>query len=256
MNILLTNDDGIDSGGLQKLALALRCRGHRVFVIAPDVNRSGISHALSLFGGPVKLTAQGEDTWSCSGYPVDCVVVALKGALPLKPDLVISGINCGANLGTDIIYSGTAAAARQASLNGVPAIALSLVGNSPFNWDMAATWSVDHLEELLSFWRGMSFVNVNIPNNPDFPRGMAVAWPAAKRYNDSLSIMEAPDGKRWCFLDADEDNEIPEAGSDCDIICRNLVSVSPVYNYPAVLRDLCPSPSDNFVKVTGRAGGE
>ena len=258
MNILLTNDDGIRSEGIQKLAQILRSReNHRVFVIAPDVNRSGVSHALSLFNGPIKLSAIGEDTWSCSGYPVDCVLAALKGALAEKPDLVISGINRGANLGTDIIYSGTASAARQASLSGVPAIALSLAGDGPFYWDMAVSWSADNLEKLLTYWREQTFVNVNIPNAPLYPEGMVTSWPAAKRYRDSLSIVHTQDGNRWCFLNAAEDTAVPETGSDCDIISRKLVSVSSVYNYPAVMREFCPGATmDKLVKVAGNAGGE
>ena len=257
MNILLTNDDGINSGGIQELARVLRSRkGLKVFVIAPDTNRSGISHALSILNGPVKLSRVEEDTWSCSGYPADCIIAALKGALPEHIDLVLSGINQGANLGTDIIYSGTVAAARQASLYGIPSIALSLVGDAPFCWDMAASWAANHLEELLAYWREHTFVNVNIPNGPGFPEGMAAAWPAVKRYNDTLSTMTAPDGSRWCFLAAAEEKVVPEAGSDCDIIFRNLVSVSSVYNYPAVTRDLCPgAPADKLFTVNGYARG-
>ncbi|MCL1991324.1 MAG: 5'/3'-nucleotidase SurE, partial [Spirochaetes bacterium] len=119
MRILLTNDDGIKSPGLFLLADALRSGGHRVFVVAPDTERSGMSHSVTFFANPCKLRPLGEDTWSCSGTPADCVVVALNGGLPqlslaggAPPDLVLSGINRGANLGTDVVYSGTAAAAR------------------------------------------------------------------------------------------------------------------------------------------------
>ena len=256
MNILLTNDDGIDSEGLQKLAWILRSRQkYKVSVIAPDTNRSGISHALSIFNGPVKLSALGPDTWSCSGYPADCIIAGLKGVLSEWPDLVLSGINRGANLGTDIIYSGTASAARQASLAGIPAIALSLVGNEPFYWDMAASWSADHLEELLAYWREDTFVNVNIPGNSGLPEGMATAWPAVKNYRDTLSVMTAPDGSRWCFLEAVDDiSAVSEQGSDCETVSRNFVSVSTVYNHPAVLRDFCPgAPADHLVQVIGYA---
>ena len=241
MNILLTNDDGIKSEGLQKLAEILRSRlKHRVYVIAPDHNRSGISHALSLISGPVKLTRQEEDTWSCSGFPADCVILGLMGELPVRPDLIISGINQGENLGTDIIYSGTASAARQGSLAGIPALALSLAGRGDFCWDMAASWSADHLGELVALWRENTFVNVNIPNCPGGPEGMAMAWPAVKRYQDILKVMPLSDDTRWFFLAAGEELAVKEAGSDWDVVSRNLVSVSPVYNYPAVRRDLCP----------------
>ena len=241
MNILLTNDDGINSEGIQKLAEALRSRGnHKVTVVAPDTNRSGISHGLSVFFNPVKLSAKGEDAWACSGTPADCVIAALQGKFVLKPDLVISGINRGVNLGTDIVYSGTAAAARQASFAGIPALALSLESKGDYHWDMAASWSVDHLDELVAFWRKNTFVNVNIPNTAGGPEGIVATWPAMKKYNDKIELMEAPDGKIWCFLDIGPEFPAEEAGTDCDAVSRNFASVSTVYNFPVVLKDLCP----------------
>jgi 5'-nucleotidase len=254
MNILLTNDDGINSEGLQKLAEVLRSRDkYRVFIIAPEINRSGVSSAISIMNGPVKLSALEKDTWTCSGFPGDCVILGLNGALQEKPDLVLSGINKGENLGTDIIYSGTAAAARQASLLGTPAIALSLAANTGFCWDMAVSWSADHLEELLAFWRKDTFVNVNIPNNSDGPKGIAMAWPAVKRYRDIVRITDCNDGSRIGSMEAGMEPVSDEAGSDCDVVSRNFVSVSPVYNYSVVLRDLCPGSPD-YAAVEGREG--
>jgi 5'-nucleotidase len=254
MNILLTNDDGIASPGIRKLAEFLRAQGkYRVYIIAPDSNRSGVSHGLAILNGPVKLAPQGEDAWSCSGYPADCVIVAVLGGLPAKPDLVISGINEGANLGSDIIYSGTAAAARQASLMQIPALALSLAGKSPFCWDMAASWAADHLEELRGFWKEDTFVNVNIPNSPGGPSGIALAWPGVKHYHDSLEVMNAPDSSRWCFLAGGKGSETDEGGSDCDAVFRNLVSLSSVFNHPVVRRDLCPGVPE-YASAGSRSG--
>ncbi|MDR1802262.1 MAG: 5'/3'-nucleotidase SurE [Treponema sp.] len=244
MIILLTNDDGIDAEGIQKLAEVLRSRPeHRVYVIAPDANRSGVSHAISILNAPVKLTAAGADTWSCSGFPGDCVIIGMKGGLPERPDLVLSGINRGENLGTDIIYSGTAAAARQASLHGVPALAISLAGRggNDFCWDMAASWSADHLEELLAYWRKETFVNVNIPNNAAGPEGIAAAWPAVKDYRDVLTWANDPEGSRFFSLAAGEELILSERGCDCEVVSRNYVSVSTIYNYPAVAREFCPN---------------
>ena len=238
MNILLTNDDGINSDGIQKLAQKLSSNGkHRVFVIAPESNRSGISHAVSFFSGPLKISCLGENNWSCSGYPADCVIAAVNGILPVVPDLVLSGINRGSNLGIDIIYSGTAAAARQASLFGIPAIALSLAGAAPFCWDMAASWTVDHLEEILAYWKEHSFVNVNIPNGETYPSGITLASPSAKNHESSLSIMTAPDGTLFCFLEGDEHIRNPEPDSDYDVVYRRFVSVTPVYNHPMLMKE-------------------
>ena len=251
MNILLTNDDGINSDGLQKFADFLQNIGkNKVFVVAPEKNRSGISHGISIISGPLKLKSLNENTWSCSGYPVDCIICGLELMLPEKPDIVISGINRGANLGTDILFSGTASAARHASLKDIPAIALSLVGFGNYHWDMAVSWSVEHLEQLLSYWRKGSFVNVNIPNSPGGPDGYSLAWPAVKHYNDSITILDAPegslspDGNCFCFFVPKDGSIVNEAGSDCDMISRNFVSVSPIVNQPVILRELCPDAPD------------
>jgi len=245
MNILLTNDDGINSDGILRLAEALRSKGkHKVSVVAPDSNRSGVSHALSIFHNAVKISCLGEDTWSCTGYPADCIIAGINGLLSERPDLILSGINNGENLGTDIIYSGTAAAARQGGLGDIPSIALSLAGNAPYHWDMAVSWAVGHLEEMLSYWREYTFVNVNIPNSPDGPEGVITSWPAAKTYKDTLTMAVTSDGTRYCFLEGGEDTTFAESGSDCDVVSRNFVSISPIYNYPAIVRDLCPDAPD------------
>jgi 5'-nucleotidase len=232
MNILLTNDDGIDSPGLLLLAAALRDGGHRVLALAPDRNRSGSSHAIRFLWKPLKLSERGPDTWACSGSPADCVIVALLGGLPVKPDLVLSGINRGANLGTDLVYSGTAAAARQAGLGGLPAIALSLAGRDEFFWDMAVSWTLDHLEELRELWVPGTFVNVNIPNSSGGPGGLVRAFPARMIYEDVLSIHRAG-GHSWCFFEHGEVRAVPEAGSDWEAVAKNLAAVSPVSVHPA-----------------------
>ena len=256
MNILLTNDDGINSDGLQKLARALRSEGkHKVTIIAPDTNRSGISHALSILSNPVKLSRLEEDTWSCSGFPAECIIVGLKNLMSEWPDLIISGINQGANLGTDIIYSGTAAAARQASLAGIPGIAISLAGDDNYYWEMATSWVVDHLDDLQKFWKEETFVNVNIPNIQEGPLGIIASWPAVKIYKDRISAINTRDGSLFCFLEAGEEITKYESGSDCDVVSRNFVSVSPVCNFPSVLRELCPGAPD-YAAVAARGGKE
>ncbi|AEF80313.1 5'/3'-nucleotidase SurE [Leadbettera azotonutricia ZAS-9] len=245
MNILLTNDDGISANGLLKLAEVLRSRGeHNVFVLAPDSNRSGVSHGFTLLRNPLKLAEIDRDTYSCPGKPVDCAMLPILGGRPCKPDVVISGINHGANLGTDIIYSGTAAAARQAALLGVPGIALSLDGRKDFYWDMAANYAADHLDEFIALWKEDVFINVNIPNNPKGPSGQVQTWPAVKDYHDRIEFMKDPHGKDWVFFLSGKETVAPEAGSDYDAISKNLVSISPVCVYPVVRRDLCPGVPD------------
>jgi 5'-nucleotidase len=246
MEILLTNDDGIGCEGLGKLAGALRSRtDHRVRVLAPEINRSGVSHGLTVLGNPVKFTELGDDTWSCSGQPADCVILGVLGGLPgVKPDIVLSGINRGPNLGTDIVYSGTAAAARQAALMGIPAVAFSLAGHGDFCWDMAAEYAADHLGEFLDMWEEDTFINVNIPNTPSGPGGITKTWPALKNYHDRLELIKSEGGVGWCLLQAGEQTVEREDGSDWDAVSRNMVSVSPIFIHPVVSRHICTAAPD------------
>jgi 5'-nucleotidase len=243
MKILLTNDDGIDSPGILLLAAALREAGHRVLVFAPSSDQSGVSHAITFFHSPCKVSEVGEDTWACKGTPVDCVVLALMGGLPETPDLVISGINRGANLGTDIIFSGTAAAARQGAYYNIPSFAFSLVeagkdGKDPgglWHWDMAVSFIVENLDRIRGFWKPDSFINVNIPNRKEKPREIVHAFPSLRYYNDSIEIYHAPDGSRYCFTRAGEVSAKPEQGSDCEAVAGNNASLSAIYIHPSLL---------------------
>jgi 5'-nucleotidase len=266
MRILLTNDDGFRSPGILLLAAALREAGHRVFVVAPDRDRSGISHSISFINGPCKLTEVEQDTWVCEGDPADCIAVSLLGGVPelcletgpetppdaSPPDLVISGINRGANLGTDIIYSGTAAAARQGALAGIPSLALSLVEGAVWNWDMAVIFVMENLEEMAAGWKSDSFINVNIPNQHDFPSGMIHTFPSLRYYNDRIDVYHAPDGCRYCFIRAGEispfrgaplskGGAVPQGigeKSDWEAVEKNFASLSRIYVHPVLLESV------------------
>ncbi len=242
MNILLTNDDGVSSPGISLLAGALRVAGHRVFTLAPDCNRSGVSHAISFLNGPCKLTEIEEDTWSCSGTPADCVILALMGGLPpmgdSKPDLVISGINRGANLGTDIVYSGTAAAARQAVFFGIPALALSLVEGERWYWETVVSFAVENLEEMRAFWKADTFINVNFPNREEPPLGFRPAFPARRRYNDSVTVFKPASGGVYCFTEGGKTGAVHAPGSDYEAVAGNYASMSSVFIYPVSMEDV------------------
>ena len=253
MNILLTNDDGIESQGILKLAEALRSRDKdTVNILAPDSDRSAISHGFSLLKNPLRLVKKTDDTWTCSGTPVDCVILAVLGALPCKPDVIISGINHGPNIGTDIIYSGTAAAARQGALMGIPSIAVSLDGREKYNWAMAAKCFSDHLDEFINIWKDDIFVNVNIPNSEEGPDGVAVTWPARNKYNDTLSNIKHGN-KDWFLLDWGNETFEDHKGTDRDAVSNNKISISPVYIHPVVRMDLCPDAQD--YAAVGKRGG-
>jgi 5'-nucleotidase len=152
------------------------------------------------------------------------------------PDLVLSGINQGPNLGTDIIYSGTAAGARQAVLHGVPGIALSLAGLKPFFWDKTVRFAIEHLDEFVCSWQPDTFVNVNFPNTPDGPVGTAFTFPSHRIYHDTLDVYDASDGKKYCFVQGGDVETVYEDESDWDAVSRNLVSVCPVYMHPTGIK--------------------
>jgi 5'-nucleotidase len=246
MEILLTNDDGIGCEGLGKLAEAMRSRtNHKVWVLAPEINRSGVSHGLTILGNPVKFMELEKNTWTCSGQPADCVIAGILGGIPdMKPGIVVSGINRGPNLGTDIIYSGTAAAARQAALMGIPAVAFSLAGHSDFCWNMAAEYAADHLGEFLDMWEEDTFINVNIPNNPSGPGGVKKTWPALKNYHDRIETVKSGGGVSWLMLQAGDQTVEREDGSDWDTVSRNMVSASPIFIHPVVSRHACAAAPD------------
>jgi 5'-nucleotidase len=146
MRILVSNDDGVDAPGIKMLAAVLRDAGHEVMVVAPDRDRSGASNSLTL-DLPVRVKRIDHYTCSVAGTPTDCVHLALTGMLEYDPDIVVSGINNAANLGDDVIYSGTVSAAMEGRFLGLPAVAMSLVTHNPDpkNFETAARAAVEML---------------------------------------------------------------------------------------------------------------
>jgi len=249
MRILLTNDDGVTSPGITLLAGALRDAGHRVFIVAPEKNRSGSSHSILFLDEPIKIKEVEKDTWSCSGSPADCVIIALLGGVPeidittpqdyslnleKAPDVILSGINMGANLGTDLVYSGTAAAARQGSFFGIVSIALSLVDNhiGIYHWEPVLSYITEKLPEFMSFWKSGSFVNINFPNNGKKPASLVPTFPSLRYYNDRIERYTAPDGTIYCFAKTGKVGNIPAQGSDWAEVLKNNAAISVVRSEP------------------------
>jgi 5'-nucleotidase len=164
--ILLTNDDGIDAPGLNHLAETLRPFG-RLFVVAPQTERSGASHSLTL-GQPIKVQELGQDRFAIDGTPVDCVLYALRRFLPRPPTWVVSGANRGSNLGDDTLYSGTVGAASIAALHGFCSFAVSLDGTcGKLHWESAA-YALENLLKGPYDWDAFQgrVININVPNVP------------------------------------------------------------------------------------------
>lgn len=160
MKILLTNDDGFDAVGLRELDSVLSRAGHEVWVCAPSGQRSASSHAIHLHS-PVEVKKLSERHYACSGFPADCVLYAVMGAVPMgRPDVVISGINNGYNVSTDLVYSGTAGAAAEGCVRGYAAIAVSCAGNA---FPDAAAFTLKYLETFTEICPPGCYININVP---------------------------------------------------------------------------------------------
>lgn len=225
--ILLTNDDGIDADGLRALESALATLGD-VWTVAPASEQSAVSHAITLWH-PVRIHARGSQRFAVTGTPTDCVYIAMSKILPSRPALCVSGINHGANLGDDVIYSGTVAGAAEATLNDVPSIAVSLASYKARNFEAAATLARRVAEGVLA--RGLPrgvFLNLNVPKTatPD-----AVIRPSklGRRYYGKLVAEKTdPREKPYYWIGGSElgFDDIP--GSDCNYVAADEVTVSPV----------------------------
>jgi 5'-nucleotidase len=233
MRILVTNDDGISAAGIIALANALSLE-HEVWVCAPDKERSGVSHGLTL-GAPTRLRQMSERSFSCSGTPSDCVVLAMLGAIGPKPDIVVSGINRGPNLGTDIVYSGTCAAAREAVLSGIPGIAISCASRDErLLYGGAASFVLKNLERLLAACSGDVFVNINAPSSDG--EELAAEWctPCERDYGNEMESFEAPDGFKYCFLTGGGMEACDGEANDFRVLSSGKIAVSPILVHPQV----------------------
>lgn len=232
MRILLTNDDGIDSPGLHAVREALEPT-HDTWILAPDGERSAMSHYITI-KDPIRCREVGERQLASDGSPADCVILGMAGALPMRPDVVISGINIGPNLGTDIIYSGTVAAARQAAIMGVPGIALSVDAyQGTLHFEPLAEFVRDRLEELVELWNEEHFININAPNTPDRDKPVEVTSPAVRVYHDKLSEFRTPRGDVYFFMSGHPAEPELLPGTDWHAVHHGAVSVTPVMLNPA-----------------------
>jgi len=231
MRVLISNDDGITSPGLTVLQQELEDQ-HEVWVTAPDRERSGTSHSITIHD-PVRFRMVAERKFACSGTPADTILYALLGAIPVKPDLIISGINRGPNLGTDIIYSGTAAAARQGALVGIPSIAVSVVPvKAPYPYHQAAMFICRNLDILLELWSPDHFININFPSLSEGKGEVAITHPSRRIYSDRADEFVSQNGDRYYFLSGDAIHAREEKGSDWNAVRDGKISISPVYLHP------------------------
>jgi 5'-nucleotidase len=225
--ILVCNDDGIQSEGLTRLVGAVQPLD-RVVVVAPDRERSAVSHALSL-DRPLRADQVREGWFAVDGTPTDCVNLAVNGLLAERPWLVVSGINRGANLGDDITYSGTVSAAMEAVLLGIPAVAFSQVGRVAFDFGAAADFARALVRALQDGELPPdTLLNVNVPEGVR-PSGFAVTRQGKRRYGDAVVEKTDPRGRKYYWIGGTELGFEDAEGTDFAAINDGLVSVTPLH---------------------------
>ena len=232
MKILVSNDDGIEAPGIRMLAQRMRELGE-VTIVAPDKNRSGASNSLTL-DMPIRLDELEEGVFRVAGTPTDCVHVALTGLLESDPDIVVSGINAGSNLGDDVIYSGTVAAAMEGRFLGFPAVALSLAFDEPpseMHFDTAGEAAVRLVSRLQQDpLPPDTILNVNIPNCP-WPdvRGFEVTRLGHRHRAEPVVKTTDPRGREMYWIGPAGSEQDAGPGTDFDAIRRSYISVTPIH---------------------------
>ncbi len=225
--ILLTNDDGVHSAGITSLARSLSLLG-QVTTVAPDREMSASSQSLTLLR-PVRYERIGPDRYSVEGTPADCVIIALNHILPKRPDLVVSGINRGSNLGHDIAYSGTVAGAMEAARQGIQAVAVSLAARGGFVFEEAAQFTAHLTERLLKKPLPEGFVlNINVPEGEW--QGVRVTRQSPHQIRNLVVENRDPRGRKYFWLDQElEPRDVPPDGdSDYVAIRSGCISITPL----------------------------
>lgn len=225
--ILITNDDGIYSQGIRKLADALRPVGETI-IVAPDREQSAASHALTL-NRPLRLLQLEEREWIVDGTPTDCVNLAvLKLMKDARPDIVVSGINFGPNLGDDVTYSGTISAAFEGALLNIPSIALSALVGEHFSFDRCAEFAALLTRYILQQPRNPQIIlNVNFPVG-EFS-GVRVTRLGKRVYSEGVIERLDPRGRKYYWIGGDPPTWHPGEGTDFEAVQNGYVSITPLH---------------------------
>lgn len=227
--ILVTNDDGVYSPGIQILAKRLRDLDS-VVIVAPDRERSAAGHSMTLHR-PLLIEEIRESVYSVNGTPTDCVNIGVKGLLRERPRLVVSGINKGPNLGDDITYSGTVAGAMEGILLGIPSFAVSLAARGNFLFADAAEVAFAAARQVLeSGLPAGTLLNLNVPNLPaDEIEGTRITRLGKRIYHQMTVERVDPRGKKYYWIGGGEPDWEREEGTDFDAVDRKCVSITPLH---------------------------
>jgi 5'-nucleotidase len=229
MRILVTNDDGIHSPGLTVLAKALSRVGE-VWVVAPDRERTAVAHALTLHK-PLRVHQCGTRMYAVNGTPVDCVNLAVLKVMSAPPDLLVSGINKGVNLGDDVLYSGTVSAAMEGTILGVPSMAVSQEGQEHFYFDAGARYAVRIARLILK--EGLpdeTLVNLNIPNRPFRSIiGVRVTCLSRRRFDNPIIEKVDPHGRTYYWIAGTRVSWSRSKDADHEALEQGAVSLTPIH---------------------------
>lgn len=230
--VLITNDDGIDAPGLAVLEAVAATLAPEVWVVAPEHDQSGVSHSISLHA-PLRIRRHGERRFGVTGTPADCIVVGLQQVMSVPPDLVLSGINRGANLGIETVFSGTVGGAMAGLLLGVPSIALSqsYADHDAVRWDTArqlAPWVIRKL--LRTDWADVACLNVNFP---DVPAENAGPLTVTRQGHGLIKAVEVvtrsdPRGLDYSWLHITRGEQADAIGSESQVITAGGIAVTPL----------------------------
>ena len=232
MRILLANDDGFGAPGLKCLETIARTISSDIWIVAPDSDKSGASHSLSL-DVPLRYSQLADQMFSVAGTPTDCVLLALLELIPPpKPDLILAGVNAGANLGDDVTYSGTVAAAMEGSLHKIPAIALSqkMLKSAPLNWQPAEQYGAMVIKRLLSLgWPIHVVINVNFPSTSQSGvKGITLCHQGKGKPGSKITRRLDPKGREYCWIDSVRSCEEVSEDSDRFAIENGFISLTPL----------------------------
>ncbi len=229
MRILVTNDDGIHSPGLTTLAKALSRVGE-VWVVAPDRERTAVAHAVTLHK-PLRVQHLGTRIYAVNGTPVDCVNLAVLKLLPAPPDLLVSGINKGVNLGDDVLYSGTVSAAMEGTILSIPSMAVSQEGQKHFYFDAGARYAVRIARLILK--EGLpdeTLVNLNIPNRPfGSITGVRVTCLSRRRFDNPIIEKIDPHGRTYYWIAGTRISWSRSKDADHEALEQGAVSLTPIH---------------------------
>jgi 5'-nucleotidase len=230
--VLLANDDGIQAPGLRLLERILRKEAREVWVVAPETEQSAASHSLTM-RRPLYVRKIGRRRFTVDGTPTDCILLAIHQVMKKHPpDVVISGINRGGNLGEDATYSGTVAAAREGTMLGFPSIALSQLyeDGCPVFWETAERWAAEVLRRLLAAgWPANVLMNVNFPPVAAAEvKGVEITHLGRRKIGGSMVAGEAPRGQRYFWIGGGRREERVLEGTDLEAVHRGAISITPL----------------------------